>query len=386
MEELLYKYLNDKLSEEEYQKLQAWLKKDKENLKVFENVVGEWNITKEYIDNSKEKILSQILTQNNPIVNEPRVQSIYWNGAIKKIALAAAAVAALFVLNLYDFGFNSDKSSVVDSFQSIESGKSKAILTLDNGKNIDLVDDQKLNLESDDTKIIGGGNSITYLQKTSDPNKQKYNILKTPRGGEFFITLSDSTKVWLNAESQIKYPVVFLGDIRRVELTGEAFFEVAPNKNKPFQVISGDQTIEVLGTSFNVSSYNDDIEVVTTLLEGKVKINQTFGDKKSILLSPNEQSILNKENGIIENIKVDPNHFIAWKSGKFYFKQEKLKDITKVLSRWYDVEIFFANSVAENIRFTGRFKRYENFDHVRSIIELTEEVTFIKKGNTILIK
>ncbi|MDG1291944.1 MAG: FecR domain-containing protein [Flavobacteriaceae bacterium] len=386
MEELLYKYLNDKLSEEEYQKLQAWLKKDKENLKVFENVVGEWNITKEYIDNSKEKILSQILTQNNPIVNEPRVQSIYWNGAIKKIALAAAAVAALFVLNLYDFGFNSDKSSVVDSFQSIESGKSKAILTLDNGKNIDLVDDQKLNLESDDTKIIGGGNSITYLQKTSDPKKQKYNILKTPRGGEFFITLSDSTKVWLNAESQIKYPVVFLGDIRRVELTGEAFFEVAPNKNKPFQVISGDQTIEVLGTSFNVSSYNDDIEVVTTLLEGKVKINQTFGDKKSILLSPNEQSILNKENGIIENIKVDPNHFIAWKSGKFYFKQEKLKDITKVLSRWYDVEIFFANSVAENIRFTGRFKRYENFDHVRSIIELTEEVTFIKKGNTILIK
>jgi ferric-dicitrate binding protein FerR (iron transport regulator) len=192
--------------------------------------------------------------------------------------------------------------------------------------------------------------------------------------------------VWLNAESQIKYPVVFLGDIRRVELTGEAFFEVAPNKNKPFQVISGDQTIEVLGTSFNVSSYNDDIEVVTTLLEGKVKINQTFGDKKSILLSPNEQSILNKENGSIENIKVDPNHFIAWKSGKFYFKQEKLKDITKVLSRWYDVEIFFANSVAENIRFTGRFKRYENFDHVRSIIELTEEVTFIKKGNTILIK
>lgn len=386
MEELLYKYLNNTLSEEEHQKLQAWLKKDKENLKVFENIVGEWNLTEKYIDNSKEKILSQILTQNNPIVKEPRDQSIYWNGAIKKIALAAAAVAALFVLNLYDFGFNSDKSSVVNSFQSIESGKSKAVLTLDNGKKIDLVDDQKLNLESDDTKIIGGGNSITYLQKISDPKKQKYNILKTPRGGEFFITLSDSTKVWLNAESQLKYPVVFLGDIRRVELTGEAFFEVAPNKNKPFQVISGDQIIEVLGTSFNVSSYNDDIEVVTTLLEGKVKINQTFGDKKSILLSPNEQSILNKENGSIENIKVDPNHFIAWKSGKFYFKQEKLKDITKVLSRWYDVEIFFVNSVAENIRFTGRFKRYENFDHVRSIIELTEEVTFIKKGNTILIK
>lgn len=386
MDKFLYKYLNNTLSEEEYEELQAWLKKDKENLKVFENIVGEWNLTEKYIDNSKEKILSQILTQNNPIVKEPRVQSIYWNGAIKKIALAAAAVAALFVLNLYDFGFNSDKSSVVNSFQSIESGKSKAVLTLDNGKNIDLVDDQKLNLESDDTKIIGGGNSITYLQKISDPKKQKYNILKTPRGGEFFITLSDSTKVWLNAESQLKYPVVFLGDIRRVELTGEAFFEVAPNKNKPFQVISGDQIIEVLGTSFNVSSYNDDIEVVTTLLEGKVKINQIFGDKKSILLSPNEQSILNKENGIIENIKVDPNHFIAWKSGKFYFKQKKLKDITKVLSRWYDVEIFFANSVAENIRFTGRFKRYENFDHVRSIIELTEEVTFIKKGNTILIK
>tara|TARA_B100001063_G_scaffold180553_2_gene169693 strand:+ start:1543 stop:2703 length:1161 start_codon:yes stop_codon:yes gene_type:complete len=386
MEKLLYKYLINKLTKEEYKNLQAWLKKDKENLRVFENIVGEWNLSKSYVDNSKEKILAQILDQNNSIVKESSVQRIYFKGAIKKIAIAAAAVVALFILNLYDFGFNSNESSVAESFQTIESGKSKAILTLDDGKEIDLLDEKNLNLESEETKIIGGGNSITYLQKTSDAKKPKYNTLKTPRGAEFFLTLSDSTKVWLNADSQLKYPVVFLGDKRIVELIGEAFFEVTPNRDKSFQVISGDQTIEVLGTSFNVTSYEDDAEVVTTLIEGKVNVNPRFGDKKSILLSPNEQSKLNKETGEIKNIKVDPNQFIAWKSGKFYFRQQKLKDITKVLSRWYDIEIFFVNSDTENKRFTGRFKRYEDFDHIRSIIESTEEVKFIKKGKTIIIK
>ena len=169
-------------------------------------------------------------------------------------------------------------------------------------------------------------------------------------------------------------------------MTGEAFFEVTPNPDKPFQVISGYQSIEVLGTSFNVTSYEDDAEIVTTLIEGKVNVNKRFGNKESIILAPNEQSKLNRETGEMKNTTVDPNQFTAWKSGKFYFRQQKLKDITKVLSRWYDIEIFFLDSKTENKKFTGRFKRYENFDHVRSIIESTEEVTFIRKGKTIIIK
>ena len=288
----------------------------------------------------------------------------------------------IHALALIIIGFNSDESSVVVSFQAIESGKSNAILTLDNGKKIDLVEEQNLNLESDGTTIIGGGNFITYFNKTSDSKKQKYNSLKTPRGGEFFVTLSDSTKVWLNAESELKYPLVFLGDKRTVELKGEAFFEVAPNQNIPFQVVSGDQIIEVLGTSFNVSSYQDDAEVVTTLIEGKVKVNQKFGDKKSIILSPNETPI-NKETLKMQSFKIDPAHFTAWKSGKFYFRQQKLKDITKVLSRWYDVEIFFVDSASENKRFTGRFKRYENFDHVKNLFKEADEIlNFQKRGNS----
>lgn len=384
MEKLIQKYLNNKLTEAEHKELQTWLEKEKENLKVFENIVGEWNLSKKFIDQSKEKILSQILNQNKLSVKESGSQRVLWSGTVKKIAIAAAAVVALFILNLYDF--DSNESPVVESFDTIKSGKSKAILTLDNGKNIDLLEDQNLNLESDGTKIVGGRNSITYLQKKSKQAEIKYNTLKTPRGGEFFLILSDSTKVWLNAESQLKYPVVFSSDKRTVELTGEAFFEVMPNPDKPFQVISGDQTIEVLGTSFNVSSYEDDEEIVTTLVEGKVNVNARFGDRKNILLLPNEQSKLNKKTGEIKNIEVDPNQFVAWKSGKFYFRQQKLKDITKVLSRWYDIEIFFLNSKTENKRFTGRFKRYENFDHIRSIIESTEEVNFIIKGKTIIIE
>jgi len=386
MEKLIYKYLNNNLTEKESTELQRWLKRDKENIKVFENIVGEWNLSQQYIDNAKKKILSQILSQNKAVVKEPSFQKVIGIVTLRKISIAAAAVIALFILNLYDFGSDSDKNSVVESFKTIPSGKSKAILILDNGKNIDLLEDQNLNLESDGTKIIGSKNSIAYLQKKSNQAALKYNTLKTPRGGEFFVILSDSTKVWLNAESQLKYPVVFSSDKRTVELTGEAFFEVTPNPDKPFYVISGEQSIKVLGTSFNVASYEDDEEIVTTLIEGKVNVNMRFGDKKSVSLFPSEQSKFNKEKGEIKNIKVDPNQFIAWKSGKFYFRQQKLKDITKVLSRWYDIEIFFLNSEMENKKFTGRFKRYENFDHVRSIIESTEEVTFVKKGKTVIIK
>ena len=175
MEKLLYKYINNKLTEDEVKELQAWLKKDKDNLRVFENIVGDWNLSNNYIDNTKEKVLSQILSQNKSIAKETSIHRTLWSGAAKKIAIAAAAVIALFVLNLYDFGFNSDESSVVVSFQAIESGKSNAILTLDNGKKIDLVEEQNLNLESDGTTIIGGGNFITYFNKTSDSKKQKYN-------------------------------------------------------------------------------------------------------------------------------------------------------------------------------------------------------------------
>ncbi|MDB2520903.1 FecR domain-containing protein [Flavobacteriaceae bacterium] len=386
MEKLIFKYLNNSLTEKESNELQQWLREDKDNIKIFENIVGEWNLSQQYIDKTKKKILSRVLSHNESAVKEPNFQKVISIATLRKISIAAAAVIALFIFNLYDFGFKGKPTTVVDSFETIESGKSKATLKLDNGKEIDLLEDQNLNLESDGTKIIGVRNSITYLQKKSIQAERKYNTLKTPRGGEFFLILSDSTKVWLNAESQIKYPVVFSSDKRTVELTGEAFFEVTPNPDKPFQVISGDQSIEVLGTSFNVTSYEDDAEIVTTLIEGKVNVNKRFGNKESIMLAPNEQSKLNRETGEMKNTTVDPNQFIAWKSGKFYFRQQKLKDITKVLSRWYDIEIFFLDSKTENKKFTGRFKRYENFDHVRSIIESTEEVTFIRKGKTIIIK
>jgi len=386
MKKLIFKYLNNSLTEKESNELQRWLREDKDNIKIFENIVGEWNLSQQYIDKTKKKILSRVLSHNESAVKEPNFQKVISIATLRKISIAVAAVIALFIFNLYDFGFEGKPTTVVDSFETIESGKSKATLTLDNGKKIDLLEDQNLNLESDGSKIIGVRNSITYLQKKSNQAERKYNTLKTPRGGEFFLILSDSTKVWLNAESHIKYPVVFSSDKRTVELTGEAFFEVTPNPDKPFQVISGDQSIEVLGTSFNVTSYEDDAEIVTTLIEGKVNVNKRFGNKESIILAPNEQSKLNRETGEMKNTTVDPNQFTAWKSGKFYFRQQKLKDITKVLSRWYDIEIFFLDSKTENKKFTGRFKRYENFDHVRSIIESTEEVTFIRKGKTIIIK
>ena len=224
MDKLIFKYLKNSLTEEELNTLQEWLIRDKENIKVFENIVGEWNLSQKYVDKTKKKILTQILSRDKAIVKEPNFQERIGISTLSKLSIAAAAVIALFILNLYDFGSNGNQNSVADSFQTIESGKSKAILTLDNGKSIDLLEDQNLNLESDGTKIIGSRNSITYLNNKSKQAKRKFNTLKTPRGGEFFLMLSDSTKVWLNAESQLKYPVVFSSEKKKSRIDRRGFF------------------------------------------------------------------------------------------------------------------------------------------------------------------
>jgi ferric-dicitrate binding protein FerR (iron transport regulator) len=199
--------------------------------------------------------------------------------------------------------------------------------------------------------------------------------LTIPRGGQFFIELSDGTKVWLNSESQLKYPVNFReGELREVELVyGEAYFDVSPSaahNGAKFKVVNQVQDVEVLGTEFNIKAYRDEQNIYTTLVEGKVEIN-TSSIKK--ILVPNEQSSFNKISNNMSVSVVDVKTEVSWKTGVFSFKSKTLKDIMNVIARWYDVDVVFENKELELLKFKGVLEKKQPI----------EEILLIMKSNTI---
>jgi ferric-dicitrate binding protein FerR (iron transport regulator) len=221
-------------------------------------------------------------------------------------------------------------------------------------------------------------------RQVSENDEAFYNKITTPRGGQYQVTFSDGTKVWLNAASSIRFPVVFTGKYRKVEITGEAYFEVAKNKAMPFKVKANNSEIEVLGTHFNVSAYNDEAEIKATLLEGKVKVSALDSDNKlPAVLEPGEQAAINKEGKIDIKNNADTEEVMAWMNGYFQFKSADLKTILRQIARWYDVDIEYKGNA--NMLFTGQLTRNENVSKVLSKLALTGEVHFKIEGKRIIV-
>ncbi|GEC72570.1 FecR family protein [Flavobacterium flevense] len=250
--------------------------------------------------------------------------------------------------------------------KATESGTDKATLTLANGSQIALVNGTSLKTQN--AKSNGAG--IVY-DANENTNKIVYNYLTIPRGGKFFIKLSDGTQVWLNSETKLKFPVAFIeGQPREVELVyGEAYFAVSPStkhKGAHFKVLSNKQLVDVIGTEFNIKAYKDEVNSYTTLVEGKVAVN--IGARK-LKLTPNQQLSLNTEtsNPVVKN--VDVYNEISWKEGVFSFEKITLKDMMKVLSRWYDVDFVFKNKAIENEIFDGVLRKTQTLDEILKSIK-----------------
>ena len=218
----------------------------------------------------------------------------------------------------------------------------------------------------------------TVIQKKE--MTERFHEIIVPRCGEYRLVLSDGTRIYLNAESSLRFPDVF-GDERKVYLTGEAYFEVAHNPNKPFFVEAKNLQIQVLGTSFGVRVYKDEDYALTTLEEGQVNIHTATS---SVTLKPGEQAKLH-DNEITVN-KVNTCSYTAWRNGKYIFINESLGNIMKTLARWYDINIFYTSSKLEQIQFTGELIRYKNIEELLSKFEILEKVKFEIRNNTITIK
>ncbi|SEA36004.1 FecR family protein [Pedobacter hartonius] len=271
----------------------------------------------------------------------------------------------------------------------IAPGGNKAILTLANGSKISLNDVHSGKIANQFGTSISKAKdgSLVYDRSTSADTRLVYNSVETPKGGQYQIILEDGTKVWLNAASSLKYPLAFDGKERKVELNGEAYFEVAKNKSKPFRVVTDHQVVEVLGTHFDINSYTDEPFTRTSLLEGSVRVTSLASNAK-VVIKPGQQSVLKSgsSSAVIAVKNIDIDEAVAWKNGYFMFDEEPLESILRKISRWYDVDVQYKGMDAKNqLYFSGTLSKYSNVSKVLKKLELTESVHFKVDGRTIVV-
>jgi ferric-dicitrate binding protein FerR (iron transport regulator) len=266
----------------------------------------------------------------------------------------------------------------------IAPGSNKAILTLANGQKIDLAGagNGRLAVQGNANVNKTSDGSLTYKAAGNQPSGSSaltFNTVSTPSGGQYHLTLADGTDAWLNAGSSIRYPTSFGNKERKVEITGEVYFEVAHNPAKPFRVITDRQAVEVLGTHFNVNAYADEEAVRTTLLEGSVKVT---GSNQIKFIKPGEQAILNSHGLAV--VPANLEEAVAWKNGYFRFNDEKIGSIMRKLSRWYNIEVTFKGPMSEE-GFNGKISRYKNISQALKMLEKTSAVHFQIDGRRVTV-
>jgi len=309
------------------------------------------------------------------------VRSFRW----RRIAVAATILTILST-SAYFLFFAKPKAEIAQTERiyknDIAPGGNKAILTLANGSTI-ILDSAHLG------KLAQQGNafiqkldsgSLAYAVLAERPSAILYNTLTTPKGGQYHLKLPDGSLVWLNAASSIKYPVAFFGNRRKVEITGEVYFEVAKNAKMPFQVAVKQLSVEVMGTHFNINAYDDEEKINTTLIEGAVKITKNNETK---LLKPGEQAqVTASDIQIVEDVDIEK--IVAWKDGKFIFSRDELPSIMRELKRWYDVEVEYKSSASAG-HFSGIISRNRNASQVLNMLKATGNIKFDIDGKKIIV-
>jgi len=377
---IIWKVIHNQATWRERAKLETWLQEDQKHQRYY-------NSLKEYYERGSTINPSSDEIEGAWNSVEHRISGKKSNIRRRLVVITSVAASLLVALTIFYYTQPvQEQVHVAENVNTIKPGCKKAVLILDNGKSLNLAANDTFQIKEDGASLKNTGNKLQYTAASKSTEKLSYNTLKVPRGGEYYLVLADGTKVWLNSESTLRYPVKFLGDDRRIELTGEAYFEVTKNKHKPFRVVSGKQIVTVLGTHFNISAYPEDSVTYTTLVEGHVNVQLKDNPNVQQSLVPNEQSRVSLTGNQIKKRVVDPARYIAWKNGRFIFKDERLDDMMSTLSRWYDVHVVFSNQRAKQIQFTGNLERYSDFSEILDLIEKTDEVKFSIKDNLVTVK
>lgn len=285
--------------------------------------------------------------------------------------VAAAAVLLIGAFAIYKLiGISKPElpiAKVENTKQDVAPGGNKAILTLADGSTIilDTAANGKLTQQGNSNIVKLNNGQLAYNTLNEKPTEIVYNTISTPRGGQYQLTLADGSKVWLNAASSLRFPASFTGNERKVEITGEAYFEIAKNASMPFIVSANGLNVEVLGTHFNINSYADEAAITTTLLEGAVKVSK--GNALQ-LLSPGQQAQVTNNGPIRVSKIIDVEEVMAWKNGSFVFNSTDIENIMRQISRWYDVDVSFDGSISKEL-FSGIVSRTSKLSQVLKIME-----------------
>lgn len=367
--ELISKYLSGTITAQEEKLLEHWIAESEENSAMFEALKSDEQ------SQADMEFFARLDIEGawGKITNHPTNESIFLKivSHWKSIAVAVVAFTLAWVWWPY-LGAHADRvAAIVPHAQGddVMPGGQKAVLVLSDGSTVDLTAGPDAVKEQDGTTITSAGGELTYANqhKGKANGELLYNVLEVPKAGMYNLTLSDGTRVWVNAMSQLRFPTRFGKKNRKVFLKGEAYFEVASEASRPFVVEVDGVEVEVLGTHFNINSYQD---VTTTVVEGSVRVKH---DDASAVLKPGLQARITER---ISVYNADMRKVIAWKNGDFYFRSDRIVDIMEQLARWYDLSIVYEGNVPYNRGYNGSISRNVKLSDVLEILGFVTKATF----------
>ena len=375
--DLIYKSIIGKLTTEERAELDAWVKEDEANGRFLSEF-------SDFVALKNERDNRRLIDSSRPAADMQRRIDAIRSRSRNRVLLRAASIAAIigvagyFAFNFGWSGLSTDKEPIAEvteiSIADLKPGKATAILSSSEGHSLVLAASES-GLETDE-----------LLTAPKDKPKEVQDLcLDVPRGGEFKIVLEDSTEVWLNSESQLRYPSTFDKNERRVQVTGEVYFSVKKDTERPFYVESRGQVVKVYGTTFNIKAYPDEEISYTTLETGSISLRQSSGEGGELYLSPGHQAVFNQAKEKVDMEVVNTSVITGWRHGRFVFEEQPLSAIMKDLSRWYDFEYEFSDEALKDVVFMGSIPRYGDFRTAIAILEKSGGIIFDTSGSKVVI-
>ncbi|UEG55182.1 DUF4974 domain-containing protein [Mucilaginibacter daejeonensis] len=378
---LLRRYADNSISKEEYLELISFFKLKGNDDEIDTALDDIWNsLSPDDVEHHEMRDLYKRLIANPRFQSKNKVRKMYtW----LPYAAAAILVVALSVTLYLRYNVSNKQSIALRYKNDVSPGSNKATLTLADGKIIDLagIKSGELNVQPGMHIFKTRNGQLIYKfdnKGNSVDDTVSFNTITTPKGGQYQINLPDGSQVWLNAASSLKFPIRFGRRDRKVTLTGEGYFEVAHNAKKPFTVMTADQQVMVLGTRFNINSYRDNAGILTTLLEGSVRVTEAgFGQ----MIKPGEQAESSATG--INVSRVEAEDAIAWKNGLFVYNDQDLESIMKQVARWYNVQVVFEDANVKKQLYSGSLSRFKDLSQLLEVLEATGSVHFKIEGRVV---
>lgn len=414
--DLIIKHLQDTISADESQTLEQWITASEENRSKFNRIVNGDTLREDlllYIDSDqkiRERVYAKLPEVQDSLIVTPKRNWMRW------VSVAAAVLiitgASVWLTRSKETPTTNTPEQQVPMATTIPAGGNRATLTLADGTVIDLDKAGNGTIATEGKTKVNKKEDGQLEYKSATGTRQSaitYNLLSTPRGGQYQLILPDGSKVWLNAASSIKYPTEFSGSERRVEVTGESYFEIVKNTEKPFKVTvlppSGGAgrggEIEVVGTHFNINAYGDEQPIVTTLIEGKIKISPIdVVSKPSVssdinnpkpktinykLLNPGEEAQISDKADIKVRKNVDTESAVAWMKGFFDFHNANIKTVMSQVSRWYNIDVQYKSAVPAQT-FEGNIDRNIPLNELLALLQQMGATKFTIEGRTVKVQ